>query len=637
MDGASVNPGLFRVSLKHVSVCLLLVMLFLVQWQRLYWGNEIPVDGNTLRFYYPSWAIGKRLLSDFHSLLWDPFRGLGQPFLALPQNQLFYPFFILSPFVNFIVHVKIFIFFHIFLFAYFLARLAKLWICHCHFAVLFTLIAAVLSGFFIHRVPDLADVASLSWAPFVIYCFSKRNIWGVGGGLTMQWFAGFPPFSILTIFALFILSVQEKDRWMTILFLIKSGALFLGLSAVQWVPFLELLGQSTRPLFLGPGDYLQFSVTPNELFRSLFVPSCFHSLFPSFSQSDTAVVGFYFGPILTVFFLIGLWRGTPTVKVAGLLTLTGLFLAMGQYNGIYSIIPLIGVFRFPAQWLLLPVVFLPIVSAAGFAKLKSLSFRIFFICAISLDGLSYSTSPKSVWINPSSLQYDPLKLTGGLVPEGFRFLHSPPLINNSYQWRMTGEKDWIDFLGTKPPAMLAAEGIREAFSHTSLPLISNRLFFEKLSKSSFDSVWLDYAGVAKVLALRPGTEKDHPPRIEDVGMMSNNNPKGRAFMLNGNRCDVRLDRPGYIKVEAEGPGHLIFSESNFPGWGGKVNGETKPIVPFEGIFLSLLLDQDGPQTVEFYFRPISFLVGCGVSLLTLLFGFTSFILYMLKKSKQGFS
>src|SRR5437879_5795755 len=86
------NQGV-KINRKNLPVLFTVVFLvyFLVYWWRLFWGGMIPLNGDSIKFFYPSWVIGKNLLKEGWYFLWDPYRNMGQPFLALPQNQALYP------------------------------------------------------------------------------------------------------------------------------------------------------------------------------------------------------------------------------------------------------------------------------------------------------------------------------------------------------------------------------------------------------------------------------------------------------------------------------------------------------------------------------------------------------------------
>jgi hypothetical protein len=69
--------------------------------KKLLFEGLIDFNGDTLRMYYPSWVIGKNLLSQGFYFLWDPYRCMGQPFLAAPTNEALYPLRFISVFVGY--------------------------------------------------------------------------------------------------------------------------------------------------------------------------------------------------------------------------------------------------------------------------------------------------------------------------------------------------------------------------------------------------------------------------------------------------------------------------------------------------------------------------------------------------------
>lgn len=593
---------------------LFLVLIFVIQWHRLFLGNEIPVDGNTFRFFYPSWAIGRKLLLSGQSLLWDPYRNMGQPFLAHPQNQALYPLrLLLIPF-GFLNYIRLFLVFHYFILAFFTHRLLRYWGYGRETAFVATTLM-ILGGFLVARIPDQSDVATFCWIPGVLFFFIQQKPVALGLVLSMQWLSGFPPFFVLTFLLLSLLGGCGSERRRTFLCLGQATFLFLGLVAVQWIPFLEFLINSMRPLIFGSKELLEYSIHPLELIRGFFVPALSQIHFPILKNSDPAVVGFFLGPLQMVLFIAGVFEGSRRVKSLALATVLGAFMALGKYNGVYEHLPFIGLFRFPAQWIVWSVLCAPLVAAIGFSKIKSVPLKWFVFSLLLFDGLCYSWTPQSLWIDSDFWHFDPLKIVETVPANGPRVLHSPPLFAQSYRWEMSGSQSWINFLAIKPPSMLAAEGIREVFSHTNLQSRANHILQEKIARASFDSPLLNEAGVALTVCLRPGVDTLHPPIPGDVGLMLNAHPKSHAFVLEGHPSTVLVDRPGKMIVRAEGPGQLVFSESYFPGWNAKVDGRKSKILPFEDVFLSVPL-KGGSHQIELTYRPQSFLIGLWISIIT---------------------
>lgn len=75
--------------------------------------------------------------------------------------------------------------------------------------------------------------------------------------------------------------------------------------------------------------------------------------------------------------------------------------------------------------------------------------------------------------------------------------------------------------------------------------------------------------------------------------------------------------PNYIQLEAEGPGRLVLSEINYPGWQVRVDGQPSVIEPVDGILRSVILGT-GNHQIEFRYLPETVFAGAGISLLSLL-------------------
>jgi hypothetical protein len=71
--------------------------------------------------------------------------------------------------------------------------------------------------------------------------------------------------------------------------------------------------------------------------------------------------------------------------------------------------------------------------------------------------------------------------------------------------------------------------------------------------------------------------------------------------------------PNHIMLTATGPGRLVLSEVNYPGWQARVDGRRVPIVTEHALLRAVDLPA-GEHTVEFDFKPISVFAGAGLSL-----------------------
>jgi hypothetical protein len=72
--------------------------------------------------------------------------------------------------------------------------------------------------------------------------------------------------------------------------------------------------------------------------------------------------------------------------------------------------------------------------------------------------------------------------------------------------------------------------------------------------------------------------------------------------------------PNRIEIFAQGPGRLVLSEVQYPGWKVVVDGNRQPIELAYGLLRSVNLPE-GDHEVEFYFRPLAVYIGLGMAMI----------------------
>ena len=85
-----------------------------------------------------------------------------------------------------------------------------------------------------------------------------------------------------------------------------------------------------------------------------------------------------------------------------------------------------------------------------------------------------------------------------------------------------------------------------------------------------------------------------------------------------NKVNISKYRPLEIKIDVytQNPGILVLGDSFYPGWRAEVNGRQEKIFRAYSIFRAIPL-QEGIHRVTFSYFPLSFLLGCAISILTL--------------------
>ncbi len=79
-----------------------------------------------------------------------------------------------------------------------------------------------------------------------------------------------------------------------------------------------------------------------------------------------------------------------------------------------------------------------------------------------------------------------------------------------------------------------------------------------------------------------------------------------------------------VEVNMKAPGLLVVTDQYYPGWEAIVNGKQVPIYAVDGIFRGIFLDE-GNHMIKFKYRPLSFLIGGMISIISLMITITLMI------------
>ena len=583
-------------------------------WKRLFFSNALPVSVDTLRLYLPSLAIGKDLLRHL-AFLWEPQRNMGEPFLATPQNEALYPIRLLALWTSITSYQKIFVGFHALWAAIFGFRLGRS-LFNAAWPSAIVALGAGFNGFFLCRSPFYADYAAIAWLPCVAWCLIEKRWIGLAAALAFQWMAGLPTFSILTLLACALFALARGDRFTNLRGLAGAGILFLGLAAVQLVPFIEMLKESMRGVSMTPELAFLNSVTPAALVQQLAAPSF---LSANLDDPRWILIRFYLGPVFLALGIAPIFTKDTAGRAFGGCALAFYLLALGSHNPIYPWIPFIRIFRYPSQWLFLGVFFQCLAAAAGLRRLKNPRFQAAVVALAALDLLMFSARTHFVWGREDRL-YDTAHQLPGLMPPDpdHRLFHSEQILFRRTPWDLPTEAALAMTRDLLVPSFAAFRGYREVTSHHSLTSRRNLAYVHRLNRAPADSPLFDYAGISQTVATTPEGALKATPSENDFGVIANLHPKPRVFMADGGR-PVRLleETPGVFLFEADGPGLAVVSESAYPGWRVTVDGVPETPRMFEDTFLAVEL-QPGAHRVAFRYRPASFRWGLGISILSLL-------------------
>lgn len=607
-------PGLLQAPLGPTPLGALVTALVVVLTlpcflPQLFENQQVPVDGNSLRLFRANWEIGQSLLRDGVFGLWESVRNMGQPYLADPQNQAFYLsrfLFLGTSYENFL---RVGLFFHLALLAYFGHRLGEQWVPKGGF---FLGVLFALNGFVLNKVSNPVYLATLAWVPALLYFHRiKRPVLGAVC-VALQWFGGYPPYFVLTFLLVILSGLASPGRREFLIVAAKQYVIGLGFSAVQWIPFLEMLMDSNRPVLLSAANAFQYSQPPWELLKALLLPADVFYAHGSPGKMDPAVGSFFLGPVLTVLFVLGAWRGRREQKFIAGLALLGFCFSLGPSNGFYQHLPLATLFRFPSHWLLMAVVCYLLTALVGWSGFRSRGVKWGLLALVLFDFGRFAIVPRVYWFNARWVQERVATSWARGTPKGTRLFHPADIPRELHRWGIHAPSEWAALLTIALPSTAAGSGISEVESFSVLTARRSTEFQKRLNAVPFQDTLFDIANVGAAIALPPGSSRERVPPATDFVFLLNPDLRGRAFLREGKKATVLRDVGGAFDCQAEGPGLLVFSETYHRGWKVTVGDQKALPQPFEGTFLSVSLPE-GVQTVKFRFRPNSFLWGVGVA------------------------
>ena len=171
---------------------------------------------------------------------------------------------------------------------------------------------------------------------------------------------------------------KQVPVWLTWRRFVTAVVLIAGLSAIQLLPFFDLLQHSERSTSY---DAANTSPMPLWGWANFVLPvfHCLHTAFGPWLQPPDQVwtSGYYCGLGTLALTTMAVWRRRGQIVVCGLaaFTLAGLVLALGDggyiYNWLRHLIPWIGFARYPIKFVSLAVFALPLLAAFGLAHLQS--------------------------------------------------------------------------------------------------------------------------------------------------------------------------------------------------------------------------------------------------------------------------
>ncbi len=372
-----------------IGLLFLVALYYLGDW---FFKDEIVLFRDLHHYFYPLREYTIQCFKRGIFPWWNPYIMLGAPHFAAMQFGVLYPLTFIYFIGNFPFAFNLFIFAHLFLtavFAFLFFRELKFSTLACGWGAL----SWMMSGYLASAINLLNILGSITWLPLVLLLFRRLLIkqdrryclWSALS-LLMMFLGSEVGITVMTVWILlgctlvygwrnggviaeFTLRVVEGLR-MTVRIWLPTVALFLGLSAFQWIPSLEYLLQSERVRI----DFKQastWSVPPWDLLN-LLVPFITDPWIPrqDYWVRQSLLTSYYVGSLPWIFLVWLLkWRRTVQVKWLLIGLVFSLALVLGKYTPVYHVfyyfLPGLSWIRYPARLFFIPTFLLCWLLACG--------------------------------------------------------------------------------------------------------------------------------------------------------------------------------------------------------------------------------------------------------------------------------
>ena len=376
-----------RLEMNRLAVTLGLLALSLLYFSEVLTGKYIFIERDLATFFYPFRFIWVETVRQGHFPFWNPFIKCGVPLFATIQPGVLYPLSLLYLFLPLDLAFNWTIILHFFLAAAFTYALMRELGASIQGALCASL-AFLFGGYLIAVHNVLNTLISVTWFPLVILCGclmvkSGKIRWAVAGGgsLCCMLLGGgvetvlFALASLLVLcFYPHLLLIGDSDNFPRLKrrlgLLGLTVVIFLGLSMVQLLPFLELYRFSHRSGGVPLKEATSWSLDPRDLIY-LLLPDFYGERISAdrYWKYQNYLKSIYVGPI--IFFLAGYYfirKGRRGLALLGTMVIALIF-ALGEYTPVYSFFyryfPLFDTLRYPVKFIFLFIFCLCVAAGLG--------------------------------------------------------------------------------------------------------------------------------------------------------------------------------------------------------------------------------------------------------------------------------
>ena len=379
---ASAEAPVTRQSVELLTLprfAILLAVLLLASFPDVLFGWRSFFTRDFANFGYPlAWHV-QQSYGAGEIPMWNPYNYAGLPFLAQWNTLALYPPSLIYILLPLPWSLNFFNLLHLYLGGLGMFCLARRWLRDGRAAGVAG-VAYAFSGIMVSSLMWPNNVAALGWLPCVVFtgeraaCEVVRSRVTAALVMALQFLSGAPEIIGLTWAGLLavILCAQEAPTiaaWRRIGRLAPLLGASLGLGAIQFLPFVELLRHSQRGAAFASGAWsLSWAGLGN------FLVPLFHTVQNRdgvFFQPDQQWVSSYYpGSTIVLLWLIALAsERTRRVRWLTLFCLVSLALALGRHGFLYDWLrrttPGLGMMRYPIKFIVPCAVMLPLLGGFG--------------------------------------------------------------------------------------------------------------------------------------------------------------------------------------------------------------------------------------------------------------------------------
>ena len=471
----------------------LLCILCLIYFHDILTSKFLFTERDLSIFFLPPRICWVDMIKDAQIPLWNPYFYCGQPLLASLQPGVLYPLNLLLILLPFDLAFNSIIVLHYFLagiFTYFFIKRVR----GTDTGALIGAIIFMLSGYLLSVHNLLPHLLSVVWLPLILLCHHNYLLKGslrslvftsvclammfLGGGVEILYGTFILIFVLLFFpdpFGVGITPPPFKKRLFSFGLVVL---LFLLLSAVQLLPFLELAFKSIRSGGLSYQEAITWSLDFEDMLQ-FFIPDPYGygSSMERYWSNQSWLKTIYLGIMpfaLSIFFIIEKRRKTLPFL---LIVLISLILSFGGntpiYKFLYDYVPFLNSIRYPVKFLFIFTFLISIMAGIGFDGLcRQIIDRNRETKRIIRSFLVFSVLAAFIWgiLNFYEIRIQEFLQTNGFAPPDY----NDPFIN------LHNMKRFLLFCLLFGPVLVFGWRYpkrRMLFSLVLLPLLTLDLFF----------------------------------------------------------------------------------------------------------------------------------------------------------------